>query len=110
MPRSLRAAVQPRGLAPPNGLDERSRAISHRSPWSALVVRSWSVAMLSAIWRLAPTHHSNVYCATKSARRARFIANGSSAAAGGGASVGAGVGTVEGGAAVAVGVAVAAGV
>src|SRR5262245_41968715 len=32
--------------------------------------------MLSAIWRLAPTHHSKVYCATKSGRRARFIANG----------------------------------
>jgi hypothetical protein len=32
--------------------------------------------MLRAIWRLAPTHHSNVYWATKSPRRARFIENG----------------------------------
>src|ERR671912_298312 len=77
MPRSLRTAVQPRGLAPPNGLKLVSRAISHSRCWSARDVRESSVAMLRAIWMLAPTHHSNVYCATKSPLRNRFIANGS---------------------------------
>ena len=77
MPRSLRAAVQPRGFAPPNGLNDRSRAILHSRCWSVFVVCSWSVDMLSAIWRLAPTHHSKVYWATKSARWARFIENAS---------------------------------
>jgi hypothetical protein len=64
--------------------------------------------MLSAIWRLAPTHHSNVYWATKSVRLARFIENGLRAggfgvAAGSGVGVGVGVGLAVG---VAVGVAV----
>ncbi len=36
--------------------------------------------MFRAIWRLAPTHHSNVCCATKSFLSARFISNGSGSA------------------------------
>jgi hypothetical protein len=47
------------------------------------VDRDCSVAMLRAIWRLAPTHHSNVYWPTKSSRFARFIANGLRFAGGG---------------------------
>jgi hypothetical protein len=64
--------------------------------------------MLRAIWRLAPTHHSNVYWATKSFRLARFIekafrTGGFGVATGAGVSVGVGV-------AVAVGLGVAVGV
>jgi hypothetical protein len=59
--------------------------------------------MLRAIWRLAPTHHSNVYWATKSVRLARFIENGFRAG-GFGVATGSGVGVGVG---VAVGVAVA---
>ena len=64
MPRSLRAAVQPIGLAPPNGLNERAWAIVQSSCWRARDVSFVPVDMLSAICRLAPTHHSSVYCAT----------------------------------------------
>src|SRR5687767_13941047 len=97
MPTSLRTAVQPVGLAPPNGLKLRSRAISHSSCWSALLVCDSSVDMLSAICRLAPTHHSNVYWATKSPFRYRFIANGSaSSSVGAGGGVGVGLGWGDG--------------
>jgi hypothetical protein len=68
--------------------------------------------MLRAIWRLAPTHHSNVYCATKSLRLARFIekafrTGGFGVATGSGVVAGVGVAV---GAAVAVSAAVAVGV
>ncbi len=77
MPRSFSVATQPIGFAPPKGLDDRSRAISQSRCWSRRDVREASVDMLTAICRLAPTHHSKVYCATKSPRSARFIANAS---------------------------------
>ena len=64
IPRSLRAAVQPRGFAPPNGLSDRAWAISQRCCCDARDVRASSVVMLRAICRLAPTHHSRVYCET----------------------------------------------
>ena len=94
--------VEGRGPAARVGPAERAgRAVAGHRPQVALVgastVRSWSVAMFRAIWRLAPTHHSKVYWATKSARLARFMAKGSSAAAAAGAVVGVGVGAAVGG-------------
>src|SRR5919205_1865958 len=95
MPTSFSTFAQPRGLAPLNELNDRARAISHNSPWwtrSAHVLAPvWSMT-LCIIWMLAATHHSKVYCGTKSPSRYRLSANGR----GTGRGLGTGVGVVGG--------------
>ena len=74
-PRSVSAAAQPAGLAPPYGLPiVRSRAISHSRRCEARDSLRLPSMIERAIWMLAPTHHSNVYWRTKSAWVARLIA------------------------------------
>src|SRR5688500_3153678 len=95
MPISFNAVVQPLGFAPRNEFVEWLRASSHSACWSSKDLRASATTMFEAIWMLAPTHHSNVCCGTKSPSRYRFSAN---AVAGGGvgAWVGRGVGAAVG--------------
>src|SRR3954462_10479946 len=98
IPDSVSTCAQPNGLAPLNESEERALAISHSSFCCARSVQvppPVSSMRLCAIWMLAATHQSKVYCGTKSPSRYRLSANGCGTGAGTEACawVGTGVGT-----------------
>src|SRR6476661_1808868 len=99
IPASVSTCAQPKGLAPLNESEEWARALSHSSfccARSARVPPPVSSIRLCAIWMLAATHQSNVYCGTKSPSRYRLRANGWGAGAGAGGAADVESGTATG--------------